>query len=281
MVIFGREKKQKFTMKVSLIVSTYNRPDALAVTLESILRLHRLPDEVIIGDDGSAQETIDVIKEFQARFPIPLIHVWHEDKGFRLAMIRNKSIARATGDYIIQIDGDLILHPHFVADHIVAARPAAFIKGTRVRLSKEATEQICAAKSPPHRPIRFFSSAIEKKKECAIRCIPLSKILAPRFKRNVISGQGCNMSFWRDDFIRINGYDEHYEGWGAEDDDLALRLYRAGCRKRALRFAGIIFHLWHHERESQDQTHAANLDYCRTQSEKGVVRCRQGIDQYL
>ena len=95
-------------MKTSLIISTYNRPDALAVTLESILQLNRLPDEVIIGDDGSTSETADVIASFQTRFPVPLIHIWHEDKGFRLAKIRNKCLARATGDYIIQIDGDLI-----------------------------------------------------------------------------------------------------------------------------------------------------------------------------
>ena len=97
-------------MKISLILSTYNRPDALAVTLESILRLDRLPDEVIVGDDGSTRETAEVIESFRPRFPIPLVHLWHEDRGFRLAKMRNKCIARATGDYIVQIDGDLILH---------------------------------------------------------------------------------------------------------------------------------------------------------------------------
>ncbi|MBR6830672.1 MAG: glycosyltransferase family 2 protein [Tidjanibacter sp.] len=268
-------------MKTSLIISTYNRPDALAVTLESILQLNRLPDEVIIGDDGSTSETADVIASFQTRFPVPLIHIWHEDKGFRLAKIRNKCLARATGDYIIQIDGDLILHPDFITDHIRAARPGAFIKGTRVRLNKRATEQICATQIPPRRKITFLSNAIEDKRECTIRCIPLSKILAPRFKRNVISGLGCNMSFWREDAIRINGYDEHYEGWGGEDDDLALRLHRAGCRKLALRFAGIIYHLWHNERQQQKQTQQANLDYCRAQTEQGVIRCEHGMDQYL
>lgn len=136
-------------MKISLILSTYNRPDALAVTLESILRLDRLPDEVIIGDDGSTPETAETIARFRPRFPVPLLHLWHEDKGFRLAKMRNKCIARATGDYIVQIDGDLILHPRFIADHAAAARPNAFLKGTRVLLDRAYSEAICAAQTPP------------------------------------------------------------------------------------------------------------------------------------
>ncbi len=136
-------------MKISLILSTYNRPDALAVTLESILRLDRLPDEVIVGDDGSTRETAEVIESFRPRFPIPLVHLWHEDRGFRLAKMRNKCIARATGDYIVQIDGDLILHPAFIADHAAAARPHAFLKGTRVLLDRPYSEAICASQNPP------------------------------------------------------------------------------------------------------------------------------------
>ncbi|MDE6305135.1 MAG: glycosyltransferase, partial [Muribaculaceae bacterium] len=101
-------------MKVSLIISTYNRPDALSVTLESVRNQSRLPDEVIIGDDGSGADTARVINRFKDGFPVPIIHVWQEDKGFRLAMIRNRSVAAASGDYIIQTDGDVLLHPHFI-----------------------------------------------------------------------------------------------------------------------------------------------------------------------
>ena len=145
-------------MKVSLIISTYNRPDALAVTLNSVLQQTRMPDEVIVGDDGSTQETAAVIASFVSRFSVPLIHVWHEDNGFRLAQIRNKSIAKATGDYIIQVDGDLVLHPCFVEDHVMTARPHAFVKGTRTRLTKRFSEVLCAGKIPP--PRRFHSIAL-------------------------------------------------------------------------------------------------------------------------
>lgn len=104
--------------QATLIVSTYNRPDALTLCLESILHQNILPSEVIIGDDGSTEETRKVINRYQKKFPVPLIHVWQEDKGFRLAKARNKCLAKASYEYIIQIDGDLILHRDFVKDHL-------------------------------------------------------------------------------------------------------------------------------------------------------------------
>ena len=118
-------------MKTSLIISTYNRPDALALCLESVKRQTLLPDEVIVGDDGSRDETKQLIERFQKDFPVPLIHVWQEDDGFRLAMCRNKCIAKAKHEYIIQVDGDVILHTRFVGDHVASAQRGCYIKGGR------------------------------------------------------------------------------------------------------------------------------------------------------
>ena len=101
-------------MKTTLIISTYNRPEALSVCLDSVRFQTVMPDEVIVGDDGSTSETKDLIESFKKDFPVPLIHLWQEDKGFRLAMMRNKSVAAATGDYIIEKDGYIFLHNKFV-----------------------------------------------------------------------------------------------------------------------------------------------------------------------
>ncbi len=131
-------------MTVSLIISTYNRPDALRLCLDSILRQTTLPDEVIIGDDGSADDTRQVIEDFRKKCPVPLKHIWHEDDGFRLAMMRNKSVAAASGDYIVQIDGDIVLERHFIADHKAAATEGYFVKGSRVRLTDEFSRRACA-----------------------------------------------------------------------------------------------------------------------------------------
>ena len=118
-------------MKTTLIISTYNRPEALSVCLDSVRFQTVMPDEVIVGDDGSTSETKDLIESFKKDFPVPLIHLWQEDKGFRLAMMRNKSVAAATGDYIIEIDGDIFLHNKFVEDHKRLAKPGHYLRGTR------------------------------------------------------------------------------------------------------------------------------------------------------
>lgn len=141
-------------MKTSLIISTYNRPDALRLCLLSVKNQTVMPDEVIIGDDGSRRETADLIKEFSRDFPVPLKHIWHEDKGFRLAMMRNKSVAATTGDYIIEIDGDLILHHKFVEDHIRFAQKGCYLKGGRTNLGRKLTEQaLQRGQTPAHQPL--------------------------------------------------------------------------------------------------------------------------------
>ena len=112
--LFVMKKKEYSSHKVSVIVSTYNRPDALEVCLRSLFCQTVLPYEIVIGDDGSGEPTRQLIDKMKAISPVPIIHVWHEDCGFRLAMMRNKSIAATHGDYIIEMDGDIFAHPRFI-----------------------------------------------------------------------------------------------------------------------------------------------------------------------
>lgn len=263
--------------KVSVIVSTYNRPDALRVCLLSLFKQTVLPDEVVVGDDGSTGETAMLITRLQKDAPFPIIHVWHEDKGFRLAMMRNKCVARSTGNYIIEIDGDVFLHPEFVTDHLREAGHGIYVKGGRVNLGKKLTGDICGFGKV--RPIRFWTKGIESKRENAVHCVWLARFLAPRYRKNHSAALGCNMSFFREDFIRINGYDEFYEGWGGEDVDLGIRLLNSGCKKRYLKLAGIVYHLWHEDKYMYNKT--KNFGYMRMMEEQKSVRCENGIDKYL
>ncbi len=261
-------------IKTSLIVSTYNRPDALFLCLESIKRQKLLPDEVIVGDDGSTDETKEVIEKLQRDYPVPLIHVWQEDKGFRLAMSRNKCVAKAKYEYIIQVDGDMILHSYFVRDHVRFACPGCYIKGGRANITKEKTDSLC--KGWKFKKINFFTWGLTRR-ENSIHCLGLARFLAS--KRKTRPGLGCNMSFWREDFLAINGYDEFYVGWGGEDYDLAQRLLFAGKKKLALKFAAIGFHLWHNDKYMQNRK--KNFDYYYQQVAKQSVFCKKGVSQYL
>ena len=263
-------------IKVSLIVSTYNRPDALSLCLKSLAVQTRLPDEVIVGDDGSRDDTRELIERFQKDFPVPIIHVWQEDKGFRLAKCRNKSVAISTGEYIIEVDGDLILNKKFVADHIHFAKPGFFLKGGRVNLNDDLTQSLC--RSQELKTFNFFSKGLLRRTN-AIHCLPLSRYLAPRYKKNKVAALGCNMSFWKKDYIAINGYDEFYEGWGGEDSDFACRIMNYGVKRLYLKFSGIVYHLWHDDLYMQNRE--KNFSYYNEQKNAQKIVCEKGINSYL
>lgn len=264
-------------MKVSLIISTYNRPDALLICLASIKNQSLKPDEVIIGDDGSTPETKKLIDEFKKDFFIPIFHIWQEDQGFRLAKMRNRCVAQASGEYIIEVDGDVFFHRHFIRDHIALSREGCYVKGVRVNLGKKLTESICTSKRVFN--IYPWSFGIEKKRENGFYFRRLALFLAPRYRKNVSQGLGCNMSFWKSDYIKINGYDEYFEGWGGEDDDFANRLLRSGCKKRYMKFAGIVYHLWHEEKFMQNKER--NKNYLNQNNKEQTIWCDHGVDQYL
>lgn len=134
-------------MTVSLIISTYNSPKALDLCLMSVLQQSVLPDEVLIADDGSNEETRKIVEEFKKQSTVPVIHVWHEDNGFRLTVIRNKAIAKASMDYIIQIDGDIILNHHFIKDHKRFARKNSFVSGSRLNIQSELSKKLIIERS--------------------------------------------------------------------------------------------------------------------------------------
>ena len=260
--------------QATLIVSTYNRPDALTLCLESILHQNILPSEVIIGDDGSTEETRKVINRYQKKFPVPLIHVWQEDKGFRLAKARNKCLAKASYEYIIQIDGDLILHRDFVKDHLAFAQKGFYIKGGRVNITQQLTQKLCQRGRYFHPNI--FTPGLTRR-ENSLHMPAIARYLAPR--RKTKPSLGCNMSYWKEDAVLANGYDEFFVGWGGEDFDFAMRLFHLGRKKLALKFAGIVFHLWHNDVHMENRE--KNFDYYDAQVDKKVTRCEQGLDQYL
>ncbi len=136
--------KQDAANDTTLIITTYNNPVFLEMVFKSVLSQQTMPGEVIVADDGSTAETRELIERYQKLFPVPLIHSWIPDEGFRLSMSRNVAIAKAKGDYIIFIDGDIVLVPSFVRDHVLARERDFFINGSRARLSEGATRKHCA-----------------------------------------------------------------------------------------------------------------------------------------
>jgi glycosyltransferase involved in cell wall biosynthesis len=230
-------------MRTCLIVTTYNWPEALHLTLASVARQTQRPDEVIVADDGSGPTTRAVVERWRA-VGLPLEHVWQEDQGFRLARSRNRAIARARAEYIVLVDGDMILHPQFVADHVRCARPDCFIQGARPQLSAGMTAQLL--QDGDQTDIGPLTPGLQRR-AYALRSPLLSRVFS-RTKATLGGVQGCNQSFWRSHAIQVNGYDERFTSWGPEDREFVARLLHLGLRRYYVRHRAIAFHLHHASR---------------------------------
>jgi glycosyltransferase involved in cell wall biosynthesis len=254
-------------MKVSLIITTYNRPDALAAVLESVVRQVRRPDETIIVDDGSDERTAAVVGRFDAALPRHK-HLWQEHDGFRPARMRNRGIAEAAGDYIVLVDGDMVLHPQFVADHAANAGQGRYLQGVRVALNESATAEFL------RRPfaVRPHHVGGLSKVKYLVRSKTLARLFAQRPHSRLTRIHSCNQSFWRDDLLEVNGFDERYADHGGEDLDLCARLVSIGVWQRRLRFLAVAYHLYHPPTANWSKMAALP----RTSS-----WAEQGIDQHL
>jgi len=271
-------------MRCSLLVTTYNWKEALAAVLDSVRRQTRLPDEVIVADDGSRPDTRDMLALQSVDFPTALRHVWQEDSGFRAASSRNRAIAASRGDYVIAIDGDMLLHPRFVADHVAFAERGSFLQGGRIQATAAYTDMLVQGATPsfsPFMPADFNAQHGDERRH-AFRLTWLARRKA-RSAHAGVTVMSCNMSFWRDDLIRVNGFDERMQGYGSEDLEIDLRLRNAGVRRRRLKFAGLAIHLLHDSRAPVDPEDMSmpNNRILRETAERGSTRCKFGIDQYL
>lgn len=259
---------------VSLIVTTYNWEKALNLYLNSVLRQSVLPDEILVADDGSKEPTRLTVEAFARISPVPVRHIWHEDDGFRLTVIRNKAMAAAQSEYLIQTDGDLLLHPDFIKDHLSIAEAGYFISGSRVLLDESLSASLLA--DPNHIPHLSFWTRGMKNRANSLH-IPLLGRLMNQYRNTRV--RGCNMAFWRKDLLAVNGYNEEMTGWGSEDQELSIRLHNSGRRQHTLKFRGIVYHL--HHKEASHSRHSINLEIQHTAEREHTVRCNKGIGQYL
>jgi len=261
-------------MRITVATITYNWPGALERVLESLARQTRLPDEVIVTDDGSTDETRRVIERVAETFPVRLVHLWQPDDGARMSRARNRAIAAATGDYVIILDGDMVAEPHFVADHEAFATRGCYVQGSRV-LSDEALTRRMLADSSVR--ATFFTPGIERRRH-TLRMPLLARWYAkPSQKTRGI--KSCNMGFWREDLLALNGFNEGMTGWGREDTELVTRAFHAGLFRRDLRFSALATHLYHRTRKNLvDNPNDRILDETR---KLGLVRCELGVDQHL
>lgn len=271
--------------RTSVIVATYNRPDALDAVLRSLACQTDPNFEVLVADDGSTAATKRLIDDWRPRFDGRLHHVWQPDDGFRLAEIRNRAILAAAGDYCIFLDGDCVARKNFVAMHRALARPGCFVTGNRLLLSRALSERILRERlEPEHWSLADWFRARragEIRRLAPLVCLPLGP-LRRRRARDWRGAQGCNLAIWRSDLVAVDGFEGAFTSWGREDSDLLIRLMRAGVRRKDGRMATGVLHLWHPEADrSRLDDNERRLDNIRTgtriRAERGLSTLRDEI----
>jgi glycosyltransferase involved in cell wall biosynthesis len=236
------------TSLISVIITTYNREDALDAALAALAAQSDRDFEIVIADDGSGADTARLIENWRSRLSVPLKHVRHEHRGFRGGEIRNRGIRASEGALCIFLDGDCLPRPDFIAAHRRLYEPGWFVIGNRILLSRELTAAILAQGLAAH--TWTLTALLRHRMNGGInRLLPALHLpLGPLRKLQQASWRGaqtCNFAVARSDLDRVDGFDNTFVGWGYEDSDLAIRLMRAGLRRKDGRFATGVFHLWH------------------------------------
>jgi glycosyltransferase involved in cell wall biosynthesis len=236
------------TFLISVIITTYNREDALDIALRALAAQSDRNFEIVIADDGSGPETARLIESWKPRLSIPLKHVRHQHRGFRGGEIRNRGIRASEGALCIFLDGDCVARADFIATHRGLYEAGWFVIGNRILLSRELTAAILAQGLTPQ--MWTLGALLRQRLSGGInRLLPALRLpLGPLRKLQQESWRGaqtCNFAVARSDLDRVDGFDNTFVGWGYEDSDLAVRLMRAGVRRKDGRFATGVFHLWH------------------------------------
>ncbi len=269
------------TQTISVVITTYNRPDALEAVVEACFLQDDKNFEIIIADDGSTANTRECIERLRARAPVPLTHVWQPDDGFRAAMARNRGTLAATGDYIIFLDGDCVPQRDFIRRHRALAQPGFLVSGSRILLSQRLTERalrehVDIAGMKVGERLRYrLSGDMNKVVQTMLRWPDVGRVRRKFSWRRIKS---CNLAVWKADLVKVNGFDESFTGWGHEDSDLVVRLFHAGVLRKDGALATEVLHLWH--REAQRDQESSNRKVVLERAENGTTQATVGLREH-
>jgi glycosyltransferase involved in cell wall biosynthesis len=259
---------------LGLIINTSNQPEYLGRVLKAVSCQTSLPDQVVLAEDGSDEQTRKVFEAWAEKNPLPSFHASQEHLGFRRARILNQAIARSNCQYLVFLDGDTLPHPRFVSDHRCLAGRDAFVQGHRALVNQRAAAWFGIEDFNAERSRAFWSGQIQGFKHAFRWPRPFR-----RARSDLRGVRGCNLAIWREHLLKVNGYNEAFSGWGREDSELAVRLMNVGVRRVDVRGWALCFHLWHPP--ASRSSLPMNDDLLAQAQSARAVRCDLGLDQYL
>jgi GT2 family glycosyltransferase len=272
-------------MRTAFVVLTYNRPDAALAVLRALAPQCDARHVVVIADDGSRADNVQLLRDGLPRFACPVQHVWHPDVGFTAARARNLGAATAAAagaDYLVFMDGDCVPNPRFALRHAQLAQAGYFVNGSRVLLSPELTQKVLAGQIDLSQCdtaawIRLRMAGDVNKLTHLLQWTGAPFRVQPRFRWKGI--RSCNFGVaWRD-YEAVNGFDETFAGWGHEDADLVLRLHHHGLRRKNGFLGTEVWHLWHQEHSRAEE--GVNRARVTARMEGGIIRAERGLAEAL
>jgi len=259
---------------LGLIINTYEQPNYLQRVLAAVTRQVVRPEEVLLADDGSGTATREVIAAWAGAQTLRVEHAWQPHEAFRRARILNEAIARAQSEYLVFLDGDTVPHPEFVADHARLAQRGSFLQGHRALVERRAAAWFGLGDFLAERRRALWQGQLKGWKHAYRWPRPLVR------QRTDLKGiRGCNLAVWRDDLVKVNGYNEAFVGWGREDSELAVRLMNAGSARRDVRGWAVCYHLWHPPADRAGL--AANDGLLEQALVARTPRCAEGLNRHL
>jgi GT2 family glycosyltransferase len=263
---------------ICIVVATRDRPEHLHLCLAALAAQEGGGEmEVAVADDGSGPSTLEVLDAWRRKAPFPIVHAWEENRGFRLARARNRGIRASRAPYLIFLDGDCVPPPRYLAAHRAARRGRTYLAGDRLLLDRTATGILLAA--PGLGPEAALAAATRLERIRAARRAALDRIYRLLHLKDRPKPLGANLSAWRGDLERANGFDERFEGWGFEDEDLGRRLSQLGIRKTFAPSAARVVHLWHPPDPTFRGRAASSPNAARLRRGFFLARCRAGLEQ--
>ena len=264
-------------MKRSVIICFFERVDLLTLCLDALRGAAGDFDEVVVADDGSGEGVAERIQDLISRYPFPVIHAWHPRNGPRRAATRNNGIRHASGEYLIFLDADFLPLPGAIRSHAEAARPRHFAAGRCKYTTEEQARRILSeGVSPNLLEAAYRALSDEPVEKEHRRFMRYSRLLRFRLANPRKVTFGGHFSAYRRDIEAVNGYDEKYVGWGAEDQDFALRMVLSGSRGTSVIRTARVLHLWHpREMGEKHWKEGVNVEYFRRK--EIPVFCENGL----
>ncbi len=267
-------------MKISLIISTYRNSEFLNLVLESVQRQTRMPDEVIIAEDGEYLENQWLVRDWKPRLKAPLFHVKQEDRGNRKPLIQNKAVAASTGDYLVFVDADCVLRSDFIKAHEEFAEDGAFLTGRRVELSQKATALLTPKKITEGyldgMPWQLLGDSIFGETRPFWRFFRTPGAFRGLLGQDKVTDiRGCNFSVHRAPLLQINGFGNEFSGAYGEDSDVEYRLKFLGLRMKSVKGAALQYHLFHRQ-QAKD---VKNQERLKAVLDRGEYRTPNGLSE--